>query len=417
MDQELEFGGRSGAICIMIFSHILLYAIHYVLCPYEITKLYIDKEIFRNYFFFIVVQFLFAKYVPGYVITGMRVNKFTMELAKPGDELTVRLRYMCNGYISYYCTLFLLLVMHLIGVFNISTIVDNLVAYMTCAIIFSNALSIFYYYHGLNTGPTRVTDDTIYDFFMGTCLYPRIGIVDVKMVAEVRWSWLSLFIITLSCATKQYNDIGFITNGMKIMLYAHFLYSNATVKGEHYIVTTFDMFYEKFGWMLCFWNVAGVPFLYCISSVYLYHTKCNISDELYYFTLFLLTLSYYVWDTANFQKADFKSPNVNRTTFPILPFSFVKNQKHIDTPHGRILVDGWYKYARKIHYTADIFMALCWGLSCGFGSLVPYFYLVFFTGMILHRYTRDDARCEKKYGAYWKQYKQLVPYIFIPYVI
>jgi delta24(24(1))-sterol reductase len=30
----------------------------------------------------------------------------------------------------------------------------------------------------------------IYDLFMGAYLNPRIGIVDIKMVAEVRVSWL-----------------------------------------------------------------------------------------------------------------------------------------------------------------------------------------------------------------------------------
>jgi len=44
----------------------------------------------------------------------------------------------------------------------------------------------------------------------------------------------------------------------------YWFYSNACAKGEHYIPTTWDMFYEKFGWMLNFWNFAGVPFLYSI---------------------------------------------------------------------------------------------------------------------------------------------------------
>ena len=48
---------------------------------------------------------------------------------------------------------------------------------------------------------------------------------------------------------------------MATMMLAHWLYSNATVKGEHYIVGTWDMFHEKYGFMLNFWNIAGVPFM------------------------------------------------------------------------------------------------------------------------------------------------------------
>lgn len=36
------------------------------------------------------------------------------------------------------------------------------------------------------------------------------------------------------------------------------------------VVASFDIVYEKWGWLLIYWNFAGVPFLYCASSVYLY---------------------------------------------------------------------------------------------------------------------------------------------------
>ena len=34
--------------------------------------------------------------------------------------------------------------------------------------------------------------------------------------------------------------------------------------------------------------------------------------------------------------------------------------------------------------------------------------------MIIHRTTRDIARCRRKYGEAWKQYEREVPYLFIP---
>lgn len=84
---------------------------------------------------------------------------------------------------------------------------------------------------------------------------------------------------------------------------------------------------------------------------------------------------------------------------------------HVVTAH---ILAGWWAYLRKIHYSADIVMALCWGLSCGFGSVAPYFYVIFFTTMILHRYYRDMDRCAAKYGEDWRRYLALVPYAFIP---
>jgi delta24(24(1))-sterol reductase len=84
---------------------------------------------------------------------------------------------------------------------------------------------------------------------------------------------------------------------------------------------------------------------------------------------------------------------------------------------SELLVDGWWKYARKIHYTSDIVMALTWALSTGFTGVLPYFYPAFFLGMIMHRYNRDVHRCRRKYGKDWDRYIKEVPYAFIPFVI
>ena len=71
-------------------------------------------------------------------------------------------------------------------------------------------------------------------------------------------------------------------------------------------------------------------------------------------------------------------------------------------------------YARKLHYTCDLFFALTWGLITGFDSPFPWFYPVFFACMITHRALRDVQRCRTKYGKAWEEYERRVPYLFIP---
>jgi hypothetical protein len=64
-------------------------------------------------------------------------------------------------------------------------------------------------------------------------------------VAEARWSWLTLALLTLSAAMKEYTTYGSVSLNMAILVFAHWLYSNATAKGEHCIPATWDMFHEQ----------------------------------------------------------------------------------------------------------------------------------------------------------------------------
>lgn len=182
------------------------------------------------------------------------------------------------------------------------------------------------------------------------------------------------------------------------------------------------MYYEKWGFMLIFWNLAGVPLSYCHCTIYLanHHPSEYRLSQLILVPLYVSYLfAYWVWDTCNSQKNAFRRRErgdfSTRNTFPQLPFRTVENPEHIQTATGdSLLVDGWYKYARKIHYTCDLWFALCWGLVCGFGSPFPWFYPVFFAAMIAHRATRDVQRCRAKYGESWVEYEKRVPWLFIP---
>lgn len=106
---------------------------------------------------------------------------------------------------------------------------------------------------------------------------------------------------------------------------------------------------------------------------------------------------------------------VTRNTFPQLPWRHVNNPKTLVTDDGdTIFVDGWYRLARKIHYSCDMFFALSWALITGFDSPLPWFYPVFFAVMIGHRAMRDITKCKNKYGKTWDEYERQVPSLFIP---
>ncbi len=339
-----------------------------------------------------------------------------------------QLAYYCSGMWSMYVTFALAAVLHVTGLFPLYTILDEFGAIMSVAIIAGFLVSTTAYISALVRGAEhRMTGNHIYDFFMGAELNPRMfGILDFKMFFEVRIPWYILLLLSCATATRQYEKYGYVSGEVMFLILAHYLYANACSKGEELIISTWDMYFEKWGFMLIFWNLAGVPLTYCHCTLYLAN---HHPDEYHWnpialilFTIFYLFV-YWIWDTTNSQKNRFRAEEtgkeVLRKTFPQLPWQAVKNPKVITTKDGKhkILADGWYGKARKIHYTCDAIFALSWGLICGFNSPFPWFYPTFFICMITHRAWRDIQKCRAKYGEAWTQYEKEVPYLLIPYVI
>lgn len=188
------------------------------------------------YFSFFFVQILLAAIVPGLTMQGL-----------PTAPDGKRLPYHCNGFLTYYICMGGFLFVHFLGIFPGTHLADHFGEALVAAMIIGDVTSLLWYFYGLYTtdprnGKFKSSGSAVYDFFMGTILYPRIGEVDIKMIAECRWSWFTLMLITTSFALKQYELTGSITKEMGAIVFAHWLYSNATVKGEHCIPCTWGSF-------------------------------------------------------------------------------------------------------------------------------------------------------------------------------
>lgn len=424
--QNREFGGATGAFLLMLILHGICF--WFCVCildsggsaAWPDTKRTTWRTIAAEltptwyaaglYFGFILSQFIFAAILPGIEVEGM-------PLTAEGD----RMRYNCNACASWWLSLLLLAALHFSGTLSLSVWIDNYGPLFTVSMIAGNLLPFVVYVAAYATKTTtRCSGNVIYDFFMGASLNPRLLGVDIKLWAEVRPSWLMLFILVASCASKQFDKLGYITNSMAFTVFHYFLYGNACHKGEHYIPGTWDIFYEKFGWMLAFWNIHGVPFVYCFHSMFLLHNTTQHSPLWSGVFLAILTITYVIWDQANAQKNAYKARRrgaykARPWAFPNLPWSdFGAKPRLVQNDRHSLFVDGWYRYGRKIHYSCDIIYALLLGLNCGTGSFLPYFYLIFFIIMINHRLIRDERRCKKKYGALWQEYINTVPYRYIP---
>ncbi|KAN0063357.1 C-24(28) sterol reductase [Thecaphora frezii] len=435
---EYEFGGPAGVTAMMTLFPLLMYYLWICLWFYDgklvipngfddvvpflnrmaahvYNDAYPTKRAFAGYGGLMLFQFILAVVMPGYWQEGLPVPSLNYKT----------LMYKCNALSSFYATLVVCSGLHLSGIYRLTTIIEHFGEYMTVSMIAGYAVSAATYFHAVLTNQAhRMSGNFAYDFFMGAALNPRIGNVDLKMWAEVRIPWVLLFLISVSGACKQYEVYGYVTPNMAFMVLATGLYINACAKGEECIPQTWDMFHEKWGFMVIFWNFAGVPFTYCYSIVYMAAHPPHyyrFSTPTYVFMYSLLIFAHWVFDSSMAQKSRFRmhlqGTYAVRWTFPQWPWSTLENPRYLQTEHGNaLLIDGWWQFLRKPNYTADWTQSFLWGAIAGFNSVIPYYYCLFFLAVLTHRCGRDFERCERKYGKDWKKYCTIVRYRFIPFV-
>ena len=272
-------------------------------------------------------------------------------------ENGLRLDYYCSAVASWWTTIIVAVSLHVSGIFKLYQIVNEFGPLMSVAIISGITVSVIAYASAIYRGKQhRMTGHLMYDFFMGAELNPRLfGILDFKMFFELRLPWFTLFLITLGTAARQYEQFGYVSGEVGLLLMGHFLYANACCKGEELIVPTWDMYYEKWGFMLIFWNMAGVPLSYCHCTLYLanHHPSTYALNKFALVALYVTYLFvYWVWDTTNSQKNRFRAQQFGgastRKSFPYLPWQIVENPKIIRSEDGgTILADGWCKLLRS----------------------------------------------------------------------
>lgn len=55
-------------------------------------------------------------------------------------------------------------------------------------------------------------------------------------------------------------------------------------------------------------------------------------------------------------------------------------------------------------------------VTAGFSHLLPWYYMIYFIILLVHRDSRDMSECRRKYGSAWDEYCRTVRYRIIPRV-
>ena len=365
------------------------------------------------YFGWIMVQAVFYLIMPGPVGYGQMT---------PGGNI---IKYNCNGLNCWIVTHVALICGVYAGFFRSTILFDNIGSFFVLANITGLLLSLFAFFKArvFPTHPEdrRFTDSVIYDFFMGIEHNPRIGDLDFKLFFNGRPGILAWTLINLSCAAKQYQMYGHVTNSMILVNILHAMYVVDFFYKEDWYLRTMDIAHDHFGFYLAWGDLTWLPFMYTIQCYYLVYNPVQLTPVATAAITLLGVAGYVIFRSVNSQKDNFRNDMLTKGKSII----WGKPAKYIPatyyTTDGKLhqsplLVSGWWGLSRHFNYVGDLMGSLAYCLPCGFNHLLPYFYIIYMTILLVHRVYRDDVRCKEKYGKFWDRYCQDVPYRIMPYI-
>jgi 7-dehydrocholesterol reductase len=335
------------------------------------------------------------------------------------------LKYNVNGFRAYVLSIAVFVGGGRLGLWQLSVIADHwgslLVITEICGLSLTLFAAIKARYFPTHPEDRKFTGRLLYDIFMGVELNPRIGDLDLKLFCNGRPGIIAWTLINISYAAAQFNRYGKVTNSMILVNFLHIVYVADFFWNEDWYLRTIDIAHDHFGFMLAWGDLVWLPYMYTLQGFYLVQNPVDLSPLALAAILALGLGGYAIFRLANHQKDYFRQKI--RTDADVIIWGhtakFVEaTYSTLDgkTHKTKFLASGFWGLAHHFNYVGDLMISSAYCLCCGFRDLLPYFYIIYMTILLVHRSIRDNSRCRAKYGKDWEAYCKLVPYKIVPYI-
>ena len=414
--RKLEFGGWPGNLALIVGLPLVVYYFWFAV-RFNDGGLIPTAEA--------DVAGFFASIVPTWTAVGLYLGWFFFQAAlqawAPGKKVQGvplpdgrSLTYKMNGPAALAITAVTVVVLVWLGWLDPTVVAEQFGALITVMFGFTVVFSVFLYWWGIRSGEARdLSGNVVHDFWMGTGHNPRIpagGLFDLKFFCEARPGLILWVLLDLALAYTQWAETGSVSTAMALVCFGQALYVLDYYAHEPAILTTMDIKHENFGYMLAFGDLVWVPMTYCLQAWWVYTQEPVVP----WWGAVLLVAG----NLAGL--AIFRGVNNQKNRFRRDPEGariWGKKAEYLETKQGsKLLLSGFWGWSRHFNYVGDLLMAWCWSLPCGFTGLLPYFYPVYFTILLVHRERRDHAFCAAKYGEDWAEYCRRVRWRILPFV-
>lgn len=394
---------------------------------YQLTQLLLNKgffttlyDIWQPIFFgskiawqiifsFIIFEFVLLKLTPGRIFYGPTT---------PNGNTPV---YKANGVLVFSITLAVFcLSSFYFHFFSAAIIYDHFGEILGALNFFSLLLCVFLYLKGRykpSSTDSGITGNIVFDYYWGTELYPVLWGVNLKMFINCRLGMMSWGLILLSYAAKQ-SEVSGLSNSMLIAVTLQLIYITKFYIWETGYLASLDIMHDRAGYYICWGCLVWVPGIYTSPTMYLVNHPNQLNTGLAIFIFVAGALSILINYMADRQRQLVRSTSGQCKIWGIKPEIIVADYTNESgvRKQSLLLFSGWWGIARHFHYVPEIAAAFFWSVPALFDNFSPYFYVCFLTLLLLDRASRDDLRCALKYGNYWQNYCDKVPYKIIPFI-
>lgn len=269
-----------------------------------------------------------------------------------------------------------------------------------------------------DTSESKPRNNFVEDFCSGIELTPRWrqkSTLDFKLFVIGHLGMMIWALLNFSHAA--YGIIKFDNYTPLIIAILQLIYILDWAFYEKWYLYTIDMQHDRLGYLLCFGPITWMPTAYTMYTYYTAHNNTLTSMELRINAILLFLIGYCLFRISNDQKEKFR----NDKSYKI----WGKPCKYLDASYetadgmkhnSKLLISGFWGWARHFNYIGDWIMCLALSMLCGFDNITSHIYSIQMFFVLIVRAWRDDLRCSRKYGKYWKEYCKMVPYKIIPYI-
>jgi 7-dehydrocholesterol reductase len=378
-----------------------------------------DPLVWRLILTFMAFELFLMKAVPG--------KTFVATLTPKGNRPV----YKANGMACYIITLATLLFLAQTDLFRPAIVYDKFGNILSSMNVFAWAFCTMLLIKG-HVAPSSTDSGTngnwVIDFYWGMELYPRLWGWDLKMFTNCR-SGMMFWAVAIVCFAYKNQELqqeryawnsnasaGTLQYGMAVSVALQLVYISKFFYWEMGYMCSMDIQHDRAGYYICWGCLVWVPAVYTSQAFYLTNRAPDISLLTAVLIFILGALCIWINYDSDHQRYLFRQSHGNCLIWGHKPdYIEAKYESNGTTKTSLLLVDGWWHISRHFHYVPEILASFFWSVSAlNSGFIGPYFYVIYLTILLTDRAFRDDDRCRRKYGAYWDEYCERVPYKIVP---